>query len=175
MSAPVFILWFICLPETSTPNILYRRAARLRKLVGVEIIRSQTEIDRKGITAKNIAFNAVIKPVEIMMKDPAVLFTNVYTGLNYGIYYSFLESFPLVYPIEYGFNLGLTTVVFTSLVIGCVFGILIYFSYLQFVLIPDIMKNGPRTQEWRLRPALIFTFGLPIGLFLFGKFQQILG
>ncbi|KAI9705073.1 MAG: hypothetical protein M1836_006856 [Candelina mexicana] len=167
MSAPVFILWFFCLPETSSPNILYRRAARLRKTVGAENIRSQTEIDRRGLTAKDIAFDAVIKPIEIMMKDPAVLFTNVYTALTYGIYYSFFEAFPLVYPIKYGFNLGETTVVFTCIVVGCIIAISIYFSYLQFLLIPDIMKNGLRAQEWRLSPALIFTFGLPIGLFLF--------
>ncbi|KAI9715354.1 MAG: hypothetical protein M1812_005999 [Candelaria pacifica] len=167
MSAPVFILWFFCLPETSAPNILYRRAARLRKIVGVENIRSQTEIDRKDLTAKDIAFDAVIKPIEIMAKDPAVLFTNVYTALTYGIYYSFFEAFPLVYLGKYGFNLGETTIVFTCIVVGCIIGIAIFFSYLNFFLIPDIMKNGLQAQEWRLRPALFATFGLPIGLFLF--------
>jgi MFS transporter, DHA1 family, multidrug resistance protein len=43
----------------------------------------------------------------------------------------------------------------------------IYFSYLHFFLIPDIMANGLRAQEWRLRPALIATMGLPVGLFMF--------
>jgi DHA1 family multidrug resistance protein-like MFS transporter len=45
----------------------------------------------------------------------------------------------------------------------------IYFSYLNWFLIPDILKNGLRAQEWRLRPALIACFGPPIGLFLFGQ------
>ncbi|KAK5020134.1 hypothetical protein LTR16_001358, partial [Cryomyces antarcticus] len=108
MSAPVFILWFFCLPETSASNILLRRAARLRSRLEVKNIRSQSEIDREGLTAGAIFLDAIIKPCEIMIKDPAVLFTNVYTALTYGIYYSFFEAFPLVYGPLYGFNLGET-------------------------------------------------------------------
>jgi MFS transporter, DHA1 family, multidrug resistance protein len=72
MSGPVFIFWFFCLPETSASNILLRRAARLRKASGNERIRSQTEIDRQGLTLRQIAIDAVIKPIEISVKDPAV-------------------------------------------------------------------------------------------------------
>jgi DHA1 family multidrug resistance protein-like MFS transporter len=43
----------------------------------------------------------------------------------------------------------------------------IYFSYLHFYLIPDVLKNGLRAQEFRLRPALIACFGPTIGLFMF--------
>ena len=169
MSAPVFILWFFFLPETSAHNILLRRAARLRKISGNENIRSQTEIDRKGLTPQAVAFDAVIKPFEIMFKDPAVMFTNVYTALTYGIYYSFFEVFPLVYGPLYGFNLGETGVVFVCIVVACLLAMAIYFSYLHFLLIPDIQKNGLREQEWRLRPALIAVLGPTVGLFLFGK------
>ena len=76
MSAPVFLAWFFFLPETSAANILLRRAARLRKITGNEKIRSQTEIDRKGITFKEIVVDALIKPIEITFKDPAVSPTN---------------------------------------------------------------------------------------------------
>ena len=117
----------------------------------------------------DVAWDAVIKPVEIMIKDPAVMFTNVYTALIYGIYYSFFEVFPLVYGPIYGFNLGETGVVFVCVVVGCILAIIIYFSYLHFFLIPDIKKNGLRSPEWRLRLSLIAIFGPPIGLFLFGE------
>ena len=169
MCSPVFILWFFFLPETSAHTILLRRAARLRKNSGNENIRSQTEIDRKGLTPRAVAFDAVIKPFEIMLKDPAVLFTNVYTALTYGIYYSFFEVFPLVYGPLYGFNLGETGVVFVCIVVACILAMAIYFSYLHFLLIPDVQKNGLRAQEWRLRPALIAVLGPTVGLFLFGK------
>ncbi|KAL2358956.1 major facilitator superfamily domain-containing protein [Cryomyces antarcticus] len=172
MSAPVFILWFFCLPETSASNILLRRAARLRSRLEVKNIRSQSEIDREGLTAGAIFLDAIIKPCEIMIKDPAVLFTNVYTALTYGIYYSFFEAFPLVYGPLYGFNLGETGIVFLCIVVGCVISICIYFSYLHFLLIPDIMKNGLQAQEWRLRPALISVFVLTMSLFLFGMLHS---
>ncbi|KAI9750306.1 MAG: 2,5-diamino-6-(ribosylamino)-4(3H)-pyrimidinone 5'-phosphate reductase [Chaenotheca gracillima] len=168
MSAPVFVLWFFFLPETSHSNILLRRAARLRAKSGNEKIRSQTEIDRAKLTFREIAVDAVIKPVEIMFKDPAVLFTNVYTAITYGIYYSFFEAFPLVYGPLYGFNLGETSIVFLCIVVGCLLAMVIYFSYLTFILVPDILKNGFRSQEHRLKPALYAVFWPTIGLFLFG-------
>ncbi|CAD6570050.1 MAG: hypothetical protein ASARMPRED_003477 [Alectoria sarmentosa] len=168
LAGPVFLLWFFCLPETSASNILLRRSMRLRKLSQNPNISSQSQIDRRGLKASTIAFDAMIKPFEIMFKDPAVLFTNVYTALVYGIYYSFFEVFPLVYPPLYGFNIGETGVVFTCIVVGCVIAMGIYFYYLQYMLIPDILKNGLRAQESRLRPALIFVWGPLIGLFIFG-------
>ncbi|KAF1982761.1 multidrug transporter [Aulographum hederae CBS 113979] len=167
MAGPIFILWFFFLPETSTSNILLRRAARLRKLTTNEKIRSQTEVDRKGITFGQIVTDAIVKPIEISIKDPAVMFVNVYTALIYGIYYSFFEVFALVYPPLYGFNIGETGLVFTCIVVGCLIAMVIYFSYLHFLLIPDILKNGLQVQEWRLRPALLACFGPTIGLFLF--------
>ncbi|KAJ9294919.1 hypothetical protein DTO271G3_6481 [Paecilomyces variotii] len=168
MAGPVFGIMFFFLPETSANNILLRRAKRLRKLTGNPKIHSQTEIDRKGIEFRSILADALIKPIEIMVKDPAVLFTNVYTSLIYGIYYSFFEVFPLVYPPIYGFNLGLTSTTFVCVIVACVLAAAIYISYLYFYLIPDVLKNGLRAQESRLVPALFAVFGPVIGLFLFG-------
>jgi MFS transporter, DHA1 family, multidrug resistance protein len=36
-----------------------------------------------------IVIDAIIKPMEITIKDPAIAFVNVYTAIIYGIYYSF--------------------------------------------------------------------------------------
>lgn len=88
MSAPVLIALFVFLPETSTPNILLRRAQRLRKLTGSKRLMAQSEIDQRHMTVSNIAVDAMIKPLEITLKDPAVMFVQVYAGIVYGIYYS---------------------------------------------------------------------------------------
>jgi hypothetical protein len=37
--------------------------------------------------------DALIKPIEIMIKDPAVFFMDVYTALSYGIFLIFFEAF----------------------------------------------------------------------------------
>jgi MFS transporter, DHA1 family, multidrug resistance protein len=154
-------------PETSTPNILLRRAERLRKLTGNSKIRAQSEIDQAELTASGILFDALIKPIEITVKDPAVLFVNAYTALFYGIYYTFFEVFHLVFPSMYGFNIGQTGVAFLSCLVGASIGVVIYFSYLHLYMIPDIRKNGSREQEHRLIPAIFGSFLLPTGLFLF--------
>ncbi|CAG5187872.1 uncharacterized protein ALTATR162_LOCUS11811 [Alternaria atra] len=168
MAAPVFLLFFFFLPETQPTTILLHRSARLRALTGNANIRTQTEIDRKGTKFSATLFDAIIKPLEICVKDPALLFINVYSALTYGIYYSFFEVFPLVYLEIYGFSVGEMAIVFLSIIVGCLISITIYFSYLRFYLIPDILKRGLRPQEHRLVPAIFASFGVPIGLFLFG-------
>lgn len=82
MSAPILVLFLIAFPETSTPTILRRRAQRLRKLTGRGDLRSQSEIQQANMNVSSIFVDAVIKPVEIMVKDPAVAFTNVYVSLG---------------------------------------------------------------------------------------------
>jgi DHA1 family multidrug resistance protein-like MFS transporter len=102
-AGPIFLAMFMLLPETSTPNILLRRANRLRKLTGDNRLLSQSEIDQGILKPSAILLDAIIKPVEITIKDPAIAFVNLYTALIYGIYYSFFEVFsPLVYPVYYG-------------------------------------------------------------------------
>lgn len=167
-AGPIFLLMLALLPETSTPNILLRRAARLRKLTGDARLKSQSEIDQKNLKPSAIVIDAIIKPIEITIKDPAIMFVNVYTAIIYGIYYSFFEVFPLVYPVYYGFSLGMIGVVFTSILVSCLIGIAVYCAYLYWILVPDILKNGLRAQESRLVPALFACFGPTIGLFIFG-------
>ncbi|CAF9904389.1 hypothetical protein IMSHALPRED_000018 [Imshaugia aleurites] len=167
IAGPVFVLMFLLVPETSTPNILLRRAKRLRALTGDNRLRSQSEIDQKNIKPMRVLVSAFIKPIEITVKDPAIAFVNLYTALVYGIYYSFFEVFPLVYPVYYGFTLGTVGVLFTCILVACGLGVLAYTGYLYFYLVPDIMARGLRAQEHRLVPALIGSFLPPVGLFIF--------
>ncbi|KAL6245845.1 hypothetical protein RBB50_006998 [Rhinocladiella similis] len=167
-AAPIFIFMFVSMPETSASNILLRRAQRLRKLTGNPNLKSQGEIDQGNISFNELAINQLWKPIEICIKDPAVLFTNVYTSLIYGIYYSFFEAFPFVYVGIYGFNIGELGIVFTNIVVGCIIGIIIYVSYVYFYLEPDIKNHGLRAQEHRLVPALFAVTLMPAGLFWFG-------
>lgn len=84
MSGPVFIIWFISMPETLEDNILLRRAKRLRKLTGDNKYVSQSELNQKNMTFGQVAKNAFVKPFEINIKDPAILFTSIYSGIIYG-------------------------------------------------------------------------------------------
>ncbi|KAF5521053.1 Transporter mfs1 [Colletotrichum aenigma] len=166
-AAPVFIVMFIFLPETSAPNILLRRAKRLRKLTGNSRFMSQSEIDQRDLKTSAVVIDALIKPLEITLKDPAILFVQIYTAIIYGIYYSFFEVFPLVYPVYYHMSLGQIGLVFLCILVACLIGVAMYMSYLAFYMIPRIRKFGFPVQESRLVPALPAAFGPTIGLFIF--------
>ena len=103
-----------------------------------------------------------------MFLDPAVFFTNAYTALVYGIYYSFFEAFPLVYGPLYGFNMGVTGLAFITVIVGVLITGSMFMALLHWIVIPEMRKNGPGKQEDVLLPALLASFGPPIGLFLFG-------
>ncbi|KUJ07884.1 MFS general substrate transporter [Mollisia scopiformis] len=167
MAAPILILLLTVTPETSTPNILLRRAQRLRKITGDSRLQAQSEIDQRHLTVSGVAIDALIKPIEITLKDPAILFVNIYTSLFYGIYYTFFEVFPIVFAPIYGFNLGEIGLAFLACQVGAGIGLITYFCYLHWYMIPDNIKNGLRAQEHRLVPGIIGSFMLPIGLFIF--------
>jgi DHA1 family multidrug resistance protein-like MFS transporter len=167
LAAPVVVLLMLLMPETSTANILLRRAKRLRKITSDTRFQSQSELDQRQLTASAILVAALVKPIEITIKDPAIFFVNMYTALFYGIYYTFFEVFPLIFPSQYGFNLGEIGLAFLSCQVGATIGLSIYCAYLHWYMIPDNLHHGLRQQEHRLVPAILGSFLIPIGLFIF--------
>lgn len=159
----------IFLPETSSDAILLHRAKRLRKLTGRSDLKSASETRQAQMSPRKIAFDALIKPWEINILDPAVLFTTIYTALTYGLYYSFFESFPLVYRDIYGFNLGQLGLAFLAVLIGLIVGVIVYCFYFYFIGDPKMAKMESVPPEARLWPGLIASFFIPIGLFIFGE------
>ncbi|KAK5049463.1 hypothetical protein LTR84_004392 [Exophiala bonariae] len=168
LSSPILLVLAIFLPETSHDAILLRRARRLRQRTSRRDLKSQSEIDMANLTLRQIAQEALIKPWQINVLDPAVLFTTIYTALVYGIFYSFFESFPLVYPVIYGFNLGETGLPFLVVLVAlgiCLCGYCAYFYYHA----EPAMRNQPGfgSPEARLVPGLYASFLVPVGCFLF--------
>lgn len=168
MSGPVFCIMLVLLPETSADTILLHRAQRLRVVTSNHDISSPSEMLGGATKFQAVLIPSLVKPIEIMVKDPAILFTNLYTSLVYGIYYSFFEAFPLVYPSLYSFDLGETGLIFLSLAVACGLGAVVYIIYLYTYLIPDLEKHGHRSPEHRLLPAVFASILPPIGLLIFG-------
>ncbi|CZT48790.1 related to FLR1-Putative H+ antiporter regulated by yAP-1 and involved in multidrug resistance [Rhynchosporium secalis] len=156
MTGPILVFFLFLYPETSADNILRRRAQRLRKLTGRDNIKSKSEIEQAKLKTSEVFIDALIKPLEIIIKDPAVAFTNIYV------------FFPLVYPPIYGFNLGEVGLCFVTIGIACLLGVSGFLAYQYLYLIPDIIKNGLREPEHRLVPALLGVIFLPTGYFMFG-------
>jgi DHA1 family multidrug resistance protein-like MFS transporter len=86
------ILFMMCfLPETSSSNILLRRARRLRKVTGNENLIAQCELTPMKMSTH--ISQSLIWPMEIAIKDPAIAFVCVYASFTYAIYNSFFEDF----------------------------------------------------------------------------------
>ena len=62
------LLWSF--PETSATNILYRRAARLRKRTGNDKLKSQGEIDGASMGPKEIAMMTLVRPILLTFREP---------------------------------------------------------------------------------------------------------
>jgi MFS transporter, DHA1 family, multidrug resistance protein len=173
LSGPVWISLFFFLPETSPSNILLRRAQRLRAITGDNRLKAQSEIDQANLDFKQVAIEALWVPIKTILLDPAIAFTAIYTALIYGIYYSFFEAFPIVYLGYYGFNLGEMGLTFLSIIVGVLISLAFYWSYVYWVVEPEIRAHGLGAPERRLIPALVACFLLPVGLFIFGKYLPI--
>jgi DHA1 family multidrug resistance protein-like MFS transporter len=160
------------LPETYPGTILLRRAQRLRNATGQKQYEYRTEAELHPTPFRKALFEALIRPLEITMKDPAVLYAALYGGLVYATYYSFFEAFPIVYLGTYGMTLGELGLVFLSLMTGCIIGLGAYYVYLRSWFIPRARKyhadkGKPVEQEQWLRPGLCGVWGPPAGLLLF--------
>ncbi|KAI9714814.1 MAG: hypothetical protein M1820_000103 [Bogoriella megaspora] len=166
LAGPIWIMLFLFMPETSGPNILLRRAARLRKLTGDNRLKSQSEIDQANLNSREIAIEALWRPIQLMLLDPAIAYTAVYVALLYGIYYSFFEAFPLVYLNIYGFNIGQMGLTFLSITVAVILSIAIYWAYIYWIIEPGIKKHGLGAPERRLIPAMYSSVLCPIGLFM---------
>jgi MFS transporter, DHA1 family, multidrug resistance protein len=169
MSAPVLVMLPL-MPETWPAKILLRRAERLRKSTGNDNYRAASEL--KTIDFGKTLASAMIKPIEISLKDPAIGFAVIYCMIVYGTYYSFFEAFPITYLGVYQMSLGGLGLIFTSLAIGCGVGVLMYVLYLRQVFIPRARHfhetNGiPVAQEQWLRPGLVGVWGVSAGLILY--------
>jgi DHA1 family multidrug resistance protein-like MFS transporter len=169
MAGPTFVMMLLFLPETSADAILLRRAQRLRTLTGDKRLKSASEIKAANSNFGAVLVDALIKPIQISMLDPAIMFVNVYTSFVYATYYSFFEAFPIVYTDVYGMNLGEVSTTFICILVACIIGVIAYVSYLYWILEPAIKRRGGvGPQESLLKPALGAVLLPTIGLFLFG-------
>ncbi|GAA5912957.1 hypothetical protein JCM6882_008883 [Rhodosporidiobolus microsporus] len=166
--APSVVLLFF-LPETSADTILYRRAVRLRRLTGNDMLKTRAEIASEAYSPSEILHEALTIPFKVTLLDPSILFAGLYIGLCYGVFFSFFESFPLVFGETYPFTPVQETYAFLCVSAGTAVGLTCYLSYQIFYMYPSIERNGgvPPPQEKRLDPAVVSSVTAAMALFIF--------
>lgn len=162
----VLIMLFFLMPETSSANILYRRAQRLRKTTGDEHLRSRSEIDAAHYTTRD-HLTGLARAFTLTFTEPIVFSLDLYTALLYGVLFIWFESFPLVFGDIYGFNLGLQGLAFLGIFVGGVITVPLFLVWLRYRLIPRITKPAFKPEMF-LPPTFFGSACLPICLFWYG-------
>ncbi|RAH84649.1 caffeine resistance protein 5 [Aspergillus japonicus CBS 114.51] len=164
VSGFALVVLFFWLPETYGPNILYRRARRLRKLSGKPFY-CEAELEFQSISSTEILFEALVRPFQLCFLEPIVLVMNIYISLVYGILYIWFEAFPIVFEEIHGFNAGEGGMAFLGIITGTLcFAIPGYFAWKYFIQ----SKQPTSTPEGQLPPAIVGSICLPVSLFWFG-------
>ncbi|CVL07856.1 related to TPO4-Proposed vacuolar polyamine transporter [Fusarium mangiferae] len=154
-------LILIVLTKESFPPILkYRKAKRRGQQVP-----SKTPV---WTHVRLFAQVALIRPVHMLFTEPIIIFICLYISVNFGILFSFFAAVPYTVETVYHFGIEQSGLVFLSVVIGCLLG-MITISFCDIIFYrPQATKYaGKIPPEYRLYPAMVGSFGLPLGLFWF--------
>lgn len=168
ISGFALVFLFFLLPETSSSNILFRRARRLRRMTGNTKLKSESEIMSEQMTGNEIVMMILVRPFTLNFHEPMVFLLNLYIALIYGLLYIWFESFPVVFVGIYHFTLGELGLAFIGILVGIFVAIPPFFWYLHKILEPQFNERGELKPEKRLPPAMVGGFFIPICLFWFG-------
>ncbi|KAF1988013.1 MFS general substrate transporter [Aulographum hederae CBS 113979] len=161
LSAFTFFLLFFSLPETYTPNILCRKARRIRRITGDDKFKSESENDMAESKIKDVIFEALIRPFQLCFGEVVVLVMN--------IFHSSFEGFPIVFGEIHGFNAGEVGLSFLGLLVSAN-GLVLpgYFIWKWKVQTKHFDKDFNIVPEMQIPPAFLGALCLPVSLFWFG-------
>jgi len=156
--------WFYFTQETHKKAILARRARQLH-------VKPSAAAAAPSITT--LLTMTIVRPLHMLVTEPIVTFLSLYVGFNFSVLFSFFAAFPYVFSTVYNFSVIESGLVFLAIGIGCVLAIptcLLCEKYLyrpQVTLSFSLGKKGIVSPEYRLYPAMMGSFAIPIGLFWF--------
>lgn len=163
------VLWIfgtLFVPETYSPVILRRRAAKLSKMTGKHYISILEK--KQGKTTFKAAFSkALTRPWQLLFLEPIVLLISIYMAIIYGTLYMMFGAFPIVFQQGRGWSAGIGGLAFIGVAVGMLIGVAYAIWDNKRYLKVEDENNGEAPPETRLPPAIVGSFALPIGLFWF--------
>ena len=112
---------------------------------------------------------ALLRPLQMLFTEPIVSLTCLYVSAGFGTLFSFFAGVPYSFGLVYGFSLKQSGLVFLSIVIGCLLGLVTILVCDVLLYRKELAKRapGPMPPEYRLYPAMFGSLGMPLGLFWF--------
>ncbi|KAF2098191.1 MFS general substrate transporter [Rhizodiscina lignyota] len=156
-------------PETYHPVLLRRKAQELRKSTGNEAWIAPLEKHERSIPMT--VFISCYRPFQLLFFEPMCLNLCILSAILLGILYLFFGAFPLVFKENHDFTLSQTGLSFLGLMVGMIIAILSdpWWKRNHRRLCRNLEartgEHGASEPEYRLPPAILGAFLVPIGLF----------
>ncbi|KAJ4382055.1 hypothetical protein N0V86_002383 [Didymella sp. IMI 355093] len=152
------------MPESRSTILMDREAKRRRESGEDPNIYGPNELKKPRVSLKE-AGKIWLRPFEMFVREPIVLFLSLLSGFSDALIFTFLEAFAITYPANFGF--GTLAVAWTFIPINASY----FFSYFMYWPIfwrdeAQKKKHGPDyyAPERRLKPLLWLATLEPIGL-----------
>lgn len=167
-NAVIGVYGVLCLEETYPPELLKRKAKKLRKLTGNQNLHSIHEI-ATGETVFDKFYTNLTRPIVMLFTHPMVFGLGVFMAIAYGCLYIMIVTFPENWGTHYGFSSGSVGLMYVTLLIGYVLGIVATQRSADALYDKLTVKNGGLTKpEFRIPTILVGAVCLSAGLFWYG-------
>lgn len=149
LSGFCWVWLFLTFPETSAANILFRRTARLRKMLPDKgpKLKCQPEIEAEKMTPSEGLKMTFVKPFTLTLFEPIVFALNLYIALVYAVLYCWLESIPIAFSEVHGFSLGITGLCYLGIAVGAFITVPPYCYYNYYYVEKRFNNNGELKPE----------------------------
>ncbi|KAI0895627.1 bicyclomycin resistance protein [Annulohypoxylon nitens] len=170
------ILMIFTLKESYAPVILKRKAAKLRKETGNELLRSKLDA---GLSPKDYFKRGIIRPFKMLFLSPIVAITSLYMAVTYGYLYLMFTTMTEVFQEYYGFTTSTVGLAFIGLGVGSMIGILLFSATSDRYIQRKAAQADAEAQatggvkagmkpEYRLPLLPLGAMFIPAGLFIYG-------
>lgn len=151
------------MPETYEKTLLAWKAQGLRRVTGNPNIVAHEETEYAHLSTRQPLINALWRPFEIVVREPAVLLVDVYLALVYAVSYLWFETFPIVFSQVYGFTLMETGAAYMSIIVGVGLGGVAYMFYMYHRFTKELPLDLVVSPEMFLPPAIAGAVLAPVG------------
>ncbi|CBQ69386.1 related to MFS multidrug transporter [Sporisorium reilianum SRZ2] len=163
------LIGFFLLPETYAPQILKKKAQRLRKETGNHELHTVYEKQDPSAWHVKLRHN-LVRPFVLLTTQPIIQVFSVYLAIIYGCMYILLTVFPRVFGEIYNEKPGIASLNYISLAIGFTLGgqiggRVVDYSYRT---LRARSADGKGQPEFKLPLLMITSLLFPAGLLIYG-------
>jgi multidrug resistance protein len=165
LSGVCYILIAFTVPETYAPEILARRAKKMRKETGESKFVTEQDLDKRPLSERLRVF--LLRPFQLLFQELIVFFLSLYMSVLYGLLYMFFIAYPIVYQEGKGFSASSTGLMFIPVAVGVLMSAACAPSVNKHYMTIVRRHGGKPPAEARLIPMMFSCWFIPVGLFIF--------